>query len=1131
MDAVELARQAAEALHAAVVAKGQDPWLPYDLAVAVAGARGLDVERVKAGTPLLQGGRALFEPDGRVIRHEDAGTAFDQAFLVGHELGHATQGDDKAANIALEVDPARAAEAAPVGEDRVVDYSRRQRREVQMDLFGRELLMPRSWVRQLHLQGMSASDIAGRLGAPFDAVAQQMLDALLLPAVPVKAAESKPEMPLNAKQKAAAQHRGEPYLLEAGPGTGKTQTLVGRVHALLEDGVDPRNILVLTFSNKAAGELSDRIANGQPAAAAAMSIGTFHAFGLDLIRRFHAELGFRSEPRMMDRTEAVELLEQEFPRLGLEHYRNLWDPSQEIGDILGAISRAKDEVTDHQRYADLAAGMAKRAPAEADPIAAARCAEVAKTYKAYEALKQQAVAVDFGDLVALPVILLQDHPAVRDELRGRYQHILVDEYQDVNRSSVRLLQLLSDGGRNLWAVGDARQAIYRFRGASSFNMARFATQDFPGAKNGRLDTNYRSTKEIVDAYSAFGTGMIAGGLDAALLAHRGPSSHPAEHRIVQTTDDDAAGLAETVLAMRKEGHAFRDQAVLCSGNERLARLGRELEQSGVPVLYLGSLFERPEIKDLIAWLILLVDRRAMGLARRRAPDGFNPELGDVAAIIDHLKSADLGPLQWLKPGAVPSLSSEGRETLARIAGALQGFTSMSRPWDVLARLLLDRTRIAAEIAGSVAVADRARGLAMWQFMNFLRVQPPAKGLPIQVLLERIRRLVQLADERDLRQLPLAAGGIDAVRLMTIHGSKGLEFPVVHVMGLNQNSLPRTAPDPPCPPPDGLIEGGEGSGLEMIKAGRVEEQECVFYVALSRAKDRLFIYSAAQTTGGTTRHPSPYLSRLGSGLIERHLAPPPASLPDPNLAPLPVRFEGALSYTDTQLAQYERCPRRFFYTYVLQTGGRRATTSFMDMHEVVGGLVAAFATQPLDGLTPVEVAKAFEAAWAAHRVSADGYAEDLRGIARRLVDYYISSRQGHASEPPSSLRLAVPGGEVVVTPDEILVGPGGTRALRRIRTGHKRSADEKGIAAAAFQLAASEAFPGCRVELIFLGDGEPTSLELKPKTLNNKRASMTEIFSNIAAGKFEPDASSFTCPRCPAFFICGPVPTGALEKKL
>ena len=166
--------------------------------------------------------------------------------------------------------------------------------------------------------------------------------------------------------------------MEAGPGTGKTQTLTSRVEGLLEDGVDPRRILLLTFSNKAAGEMGDRIARKHKSAAAAMWIGTFHAFGLDIIRRFHTELGLPKDPRMMDRTEAVELLEHEFPRLGLNHYRNLYDPTQIIADLLQAISRAKDEVVDPACYAELAGDMVDRATSPEDQEAAARAEEVAR---------------------------------------------------------------------------------------------------------------------------------------------------------------------------------------------------------------------------------------------------------------------------------------------------------------------------------------------------------------------------------------------------------------------------------------------------------------------------------------------------------------------------------------------------------------------------------------------------------------------------------------------------------------------------------------------------------------------------------------------------------------------------------
>ena len=314
----------------------------------------------------------------------------------------------------------------------MVDYGRRQRREVQIDLFAREFLLPRPVVRKLHIEeGLTASAIAQRLGAPFEVVAQQLLDALLLPPIAPKA-ENKGRAPLNPLQAEAAKHRGKAYLLEAGPGTGKTQTLTARVAVLIDDKVDPRRILLLTFSNKAAGEMAERIAQKNKQAAAAMWIGTFHAFGLDLIRRFHTELGLPKDPRMMDRTEAAELLEHEFPRLGLIHYRNIYDPTQIILDMLAAISRAKDEVVDDKQYAELAETMLRNAITADDQEAAKRAGEVARVYTTYETLKRQAHCVDFGDLVSMPVCLMEGDAAIRNHLKNQYDHVLVDEYQDVN---------------------------------------------------------------------------------------------------------------------------------------------------------------------------------------------------------------------------------------------------------------------------------------------------------------------------------------------------------------------------------------------------------------------------------------------------------------------------------------------------------------------------------------------------------------------------------------------------------------------------------------------------------------------------------------------------------------------------
>ena len=721
MDGVEIARQVAAELHEKAVAAGHDPTKPYEFAISEAERRGIDVEATAAGANLLDGGRAVFLPKDAHILHENVGTQFEQAFLVAHELGHVELGDDVPGEQAFNIDPARSAEPSPVGLDRVVDYGRRQRRETQMDLFAREFLLPRPVVRVLHIdEGLSASEIADRFGAPFEVIAQQLLDALLLP--PVSSLSEKPRAaaPPNELQAAAAAHRGEAFLLEAGPGTGKTQTLVARVEGLLDEDVDPQRVLVLTFSNKAAGEMSERIADKHEDAAAAMWIGTFHAFGLDLIRRFHAELGLPQDPRLLDRTEAAELLENEFPRLQLIHYRNLYDPTQIIADMLSAISRAKDEVVDAARYAELADAMLERAAPE-DPERAERCCEVARVYAEYERLKRGANCVDFGDLVSLPVLLLEHNDAIRRHLQNAYDHVLVDEYQDVNRSSVRLLKGLRPDGRNLWVVGDAKQSIYRFRGASPFNMVRFGKEDFPNGKRGRLELNYRSVDEVVDAYSTFAHGMQAGGPASGLKSTRGPSGTRPEFRTVDLDANQTVALADSVEELRRAGYAYKEQAVLCTGNEKLSRLGLDLEGLGVPVLLLGNLFARTEIKDLLSLLSLLTDRWAMGLVRIGTWPQFKMTFSDIAAVLDHLRATSPSPSPWLANiEGIPEVSVEGRAALKALAGALRGF---------------DSSCIAMEDSGDCSPRPHPDRFAVWCFDGARRADSRHRDLAVDELFE------------------------------------------------------------------------------------------------------------------------------------------------------------------------------------------------------------------------------------------------------------------------------------------------------------------------------------------------------------------------------------------------------------
>ena len=1132
MDAVELARQFAARLHFEAVARGHDPWQPYAFAIEEARRRELDVEATARGAAMLNNGRATFIAADRLILHENVGTPFEQAFLVVHEVAHVELGDDPDGEPAGEIDPARAAEPSPTGIDRVVDYDRRQRREVQMDLFAREFLLPRPVVRKLHLEdGLSASAIAERLGAPFDVVAQQLLDALLLPPIVMQAEAETVERPLNALQVGAAKYRGSAFLLEAGPGTGKTQTLTARVESLLAEGIDPRRILLLTFSNKAAGEMAARIALKYKDAAAAMWIGTFHSFGLDIIRRFHIELGLPKNPRMMDRTEAVELLEKEFPRMSLVHYRDLYDPTQHIADILSAISRAKDEVVDETMYAELAEAMRQKASSDNDRKAAERALEVARVFEAYEKLKRQALCIDFGDLVSIPVRLLEGNPEIRALLQAKYDHVLVDEYQDVNRSSVRLLAALRPDGKNLWAVGDAKQSIYRFRGASSFNMTRFGREDFAGGARGRLKQNYRSVSEVVDAFSAFAVGMKAGDAESGLEAHRGVGGLMPELLTVTGAEEQSVTLADNIEEMHRAGHAYRDQAVLCTGNDKLAKLGQELERLGVPVLFLGSLFERPEVKDLLALLTILSDRRAIGLLRAACGPDFPMSLADVAAVLDHLRSDQQAPGHWLhKLDAIPDVSDEGRRALTNLATALAGLDQRSLPWTVLATVLLDRTRMAARIAGSTHPGDRARGMAIWQLMNFLRVQPSSQGLPIMRLLNRIRRLVRLGDDRDLRQLPASAQGIDAVRLMTIHGAKGLEFAVVHVPGLNGDTIPRKSPSPPCPPPDGMVEGGKGSVLENFHADQAEEQECLFYVALSRTRDRLFLYAPTQKADGKKRALSPFLDRLSSGLVKRHVSPTRSLPPAPETAVVELVVDGALSFDSTKVALCETCARRFLYTHILQIGGRRNESAFMQMHEAVRTVFKAAISGEAPITNDAELEQRVADAFAKHGMADHGYVSEYQALAVGMVRFFTSSRAGHTPEAPTALSLTFGDEQIIVQPDDVLIRPDGGRTFRRIKTGHQRSADADDVGAAAFMLAAKRAFPTAIVEIVSLSDRSAQRLDMSERVLKNRHETLAGLLKQIRAGHFYPEPSPRVCPKCPAFFVCGPTPSGVLQKK-
>ncbi|HMO11133.1 MAG TPA: UvrD-helicase domain-containing protein, partial [Actinotalea sp.] len=421
MDAFEAIRDKASRLHDKLVTAGCDPLNPAQLVGAAADDLGLEVVTLPKGDPALKGARALLDEQSGTICCEQTAGDGETALLVAHEIGHACAHAGSSSCSAEDIDPSCSTEAAPLGLQRVEDYGARERRELQANVFAREFLLPKSLALRLHVdEGMAAKTIADRVGLPVNLVRQQLFDVLLLPPTggPKTKPDGAPPTPRpDESQRRAAAHRGSAFQLQAGPGTGKTRSLVNRVCSLLADGVDPASILILTFSNKAAGELVERLDAAAPNEASRVWAGTFHAFGLDLLRRHHDRLGLPPNPVLFDASDTIDVMEDVLPTLPLVHYRNLWDPSVVLRGIISAISRAKDELVDAAGYQRLAAAMSAVAADDDARTAAEKCLEVARVYAVYETVLAERGAVDLGDLVMRPALLLERDEAARLAVR------------------------------------------------------------------------------------------------------------------------------------------------------------------------------------------------------------------------------------------------------------------------------------------------------------------------------------------------------------------------------------------------------------------------------------------------------------------------------------------------------------------------------------------------------------------------------------------------------------------------------------------------------------------------------------------------------------------------------------------
>ena len=804
----EIRRRARTQRAAAIREGGGDPSAESLLAAAEQ-LTGFERIGLPAGDSLLDGADATLDHGMKRVWFNREVEPRLARFYQAHEYAHLWLHPERENQPEFNLDPEAIEESLPVGVNRVEGYGPEELREREANVFAREFLLPTDVLIAWHEADKArASDVAERLGLPEPLVLQQMARALLTPDIspPDVSPGQTNERPMDPSQQEAAHAPRGPFLLEAGPGTGKTRTLVGRIAFLLKQEVPPTAILALTFSNRAAAEMRSRVADARPEDASRIWIGTFHAFGLELLRKYGAHLGLPVRVSVLDPSDSIALLEGMLSDLKLDHYQNLYDPAFYLRDIMAAISRAKDELVGSEEYAALAQSMLAQATTSDEMEAAEKAVEVARVYKAYQDALDREYLLDFGDLIYKSVSLLRTHADVRDTLRGTYRHVLVDEYQDVNRASGLFLKELAGAGAGLWVVGDTRQAIYRFRGAAPANMRRFA-EDFPGAKVKSLRYNYRSQPAVLDVFAELAPDMLAsrGGPSFVRWEPKRPDS--GGRVLMEIADDLAAeadGMAKEIERQRASGIPYSQQAILCRSHTNLGRVAAELEGLGVPVLYLGNLFERPEVRDMLSLLSLACEPDGRGLVRVARFPEYEVPLNDVLSLLALARERGIPFPDALDLAATTTnISTRGKEGLALLGRHLDGMRHV-RPWTLLTYYLFERSRYLDTPLGDQSVVGQQLLLALYQFLQFAHEQRPAA--PAEAtdaklrLLRHIRQLEIYGDEKQLRQIPTWADDIEAVRLLTVHASKGLEFLVVYLPVLGRGLFPARRQGQPCPPP-------------------------------------------------------------------------------------------------------------------------------------------------------------------------------------------------------------------------------------------------------------------------------------------------------------------------------------------
>ena len=659
---------------------------------------------------------------------------------------------------------------------------------------------------------------------------------------------------LNEQQSEAVKHDAGPLLIIAGAGTGKTTVITRRIqYLILEKKIPAGNILALTFTEKAAAEMETRIDQALPYGYTQMWIETFHAFCDRILRQEAVHIGLAPNFELLKEAESLLFLRKHLFEFDLDYFRPLGNPMKFLQGMLSHFSRLKDDDISPEQYLLYAEGLLKSpqpplvkgAKGDSNGDEARKTMELAIAFKKYEELKAKEGVMDFSDLISNTLKLLRRRKNILSYYQQLFQYILVDEFQDTNYSQNEMSILLAGRRQNIAVVADDDQSIYRWRGAAISNVMQFR-QHFPKAKIVTLTKNYRSTQNILDsAYRLIQANNpdrleVTEHIDKKLISMRELKGSDIEFVYANRGEDEAEEVAKKIREeVKKNNRQYSDFAILVRANDHATPFQRSLQRLRIPYQFLGPghLFQQEEIKDLISYLHGLANfEDTSSLYRVITLPIFDIEARDVASLLNFAKRKNYSLFEAMEQVADSGLTENGRAKIVNIV-------------EMMKRHL---AKIPRETAGQILYYFFEDSGLLGYYLDPRSARTEREAQNIAKFFDKLQSyasshtdasvfaVVDWIDlSMELGESPLSAE-VDwtrnnAVNILTVHSSKGLEFPFVFVVNLVTARFPSRDRREQIPVPTDIIR-------EVLPTGdeNMQEERRLFYVAITRAKDKLIL---------------------------------------------------------------------------------------------------------------------------------------------------------------------------------------------------------------------------------------------------------------------------------------------------